>query len=57
MVDTQLQDYWTLVSGAREGDESCLDALALLADEPGRAGRLARLYLLQSQQQDTTGSA
>lgn len=44
MVDYSLRDYWILVRGHRDGDESCLLALKLLAHEAGPLAAAAARY-------------
>jgi hypothetical protein len=45
MVINDLQDYWTLVSAHREGDEDAKLGLELMAFEEDKAARLAQTYL------------
>ncbi|NRB16120.1 MAG: hypothetical protein HRU33_00735 [Rhodobacteraceae bacterium] len=45
MVIKDLQDYWTLVSAAREGDEGCTACLEMMAYDDDKPGRLAHAYI------------
>lgn len=45
MVIDELQDYWTLVSAHRGGDEDAKLGLELMAHEEDKSAHLARKYL------------
>lgn len=45
MVIRDLQDYWTLVTAHRGGDEDAKLGLELMEHEEGKPGHLARKYL------------
>lgn len=45
MVDTELQDYWTLVQAHRKGNAIALPALRLMSMKHNRPGRLAAQFI------------
>lgn len=47
MVITQYKNYWILVTHARRGDEDCVEALELMAEEVDKPGLLARGFLMK----------
>lgn len=57
MIDTSLQDYWTLVSAHRHGDEDVTSFIELMGYETTRAGALARRYLLCLKPEHAQGEA
>ena len=45
MLITTLQDYWTLVSAHREGDDDVLMLLEFLTEGHDKVAQLSRSYL------------
>ena len=48
LVNNSLRDYWILVRGHRQGDQSCLLALQLMAHCEGPAAMAAARYCKKS---------
>lgn len=45
MLETELQDYWTLVRAHRQGSPNALPALRLMSMKHNRPGRLAAQFI------------
>lgn len=55
MIIRDLEQYWTFVQAHRQGDESILTCLELMAYEEGKEGELARRYLLEHESKKREG--